>query len=743
MNLVFIIKLLNKMNLDCLNNIITDNLAIHIDISNIKSWNLNTGYTTISLNKWNNAISDDLLLYDFGLTAYDNGRVNKMYNNITLTKNDNKLILYRIGSNNATGGTFYNNYQISGITGSSVGNYLFLNGGYLQGYFKLFDYNFELLPPRYNNGITIETIIEILPQSNGIFYLMGVRSEDKYNDYFSGETNIVNQTTINGNIHYDFSGITTSENNYLNAYEEIQTQLNSFSEPENSKFVASEQYSQINNVNDNIIAFEITNERKIKYKYVSNGNIIENTSPNQINRIGWTIIDIVFKPYDIIENYDSKFYKCYKRRKGDLKFYINGRLFWNVKNFDEFYFKEIANEKEKQLGVPFNVSWGGGSFGLENSWHYDFNQYSLYSGNNLTYINTNFTVQNENNSIINDLSLSATSIFNFTTMEIKYVSGITANTGVSYYVIYNSPISILSNREYQIELDLFDFDFFRNNENIVNNASIFIRSNETNIEIIDNVYYNYPNDNSNSWVKLKTKFKISDNVGEKHIEIGLKINTNQNFNINNTLYISNFNYTGADILNKDKRKNNLLIQKYFNSSFIGNIQKLRIYNKALENQEILHNSLFESKNNTSYGILVSKGGRIISQYQNVPYIPQQSSGSDIRKSIRYRNSDGSFKDLYQMIDIKVIIKSRSNPNVELVKFKKVVDAGWLQLIFVNDTTYDFIVPDTITSAHPNEILFAEIKFQWADPDDIDNVFDKIFITNITTSKLLDNSIKNY
>ena len=80
-----------------------------------------------------------------------------------------------------------------------------------------------------------------------------------------------------------------------------------------------------------------------------------------------------------------------------------------------------------------------------------------------------------------------------------------------------------------------------------------------------------------------------------------------------------------------------------------------------------------------------------------------------------------------------------NKNIE----KRVVDAGWLQLIFVNDTTYDFIVPDTITSAHPNEILFAEIKFQWADPDDIDNVFDKIFITNITTSKLLDNSIKNY
>ena len=157
----------------------------------------------------------------------------------------------------------------------------------------------------------------------------------------------------------------------------------------------------------------------------------------------------------------------------------------------------------------------------------------------------------------------------------------------------------------------------------------------------------------------------------------------------------------------------------------------------------MHNAIVEAKNNTGFGILISKGGRIIQQYEDVPYTPQQSSGSDIRKSIRYRNSDGSYKDLYQMIDIKVIIKSRINPSVELIKFKKIATSGWTQLIFINDTTYDFIVPNTITAQHPNEILFAEIKFQWADPDDIDNVFDKIFVIDITNSNLLDNTVKNY
>ena len=48
------------MNLECLNDIISDRLAIHIDASDIDSWNLNSGFTSISLNKWSGAISDNV-----------------------------------------------------------------------------------------------------------------------------------------------------------------------------------------------------------------------------------------------------------------------------------------------------------------------------------------------------------------------------------------------------------------------------------------------------------------------------------------------------------------------------------------------------------------------------------------------------------------------------------------------------------------------------------------------------------
>lgn len=567
------------MSLNCLNTIITDRLAINIDVTKLGSWNLNTGLTINSLTKWNNSISDDLTLVDYGLTAFDNGRASSLNDGIVITQNDNKLSLHRIGFNNNSGGTYYNGYSITSVTGTSVGKYFSLNGGYLQGFFKLDGYNYELLPPRYNDGITIETLVELLPQSNGIFYYMGVRAEDKYNPFFTGETTYISGTTVKygGNqtgFTYQYSGITTSEGNYLISDTKKFVTLSAFSQPEYAETFIVDNVEQLENIANNLICFEITSNKNLKYSYVDEFGVINvNESPNTIDRVGWTLISVVFKPYDIISDYNPNRYLCYPRRKGDLMFYINGRLFWKIIDFDEFYFNSINNDSEKQIGVPYNISWGGGSFGLKHSWHY-----SNISGNTIT---------------------------------------------------------------------------------------------------------------------------------------------------------------------KDPVKDNLFIERYFDSSFIGNIQKLRIYDIALKSDEILHNATIDARSNVNYGILISKGGRIIRQYENVTYIPQQSSGSDIRKSIRYRNNDGSYKNLYQMIDIKVIIKSRTNPNVELVKFKKISEVGWLQLVYMNDTTYDFIVPNTITSQHPNETLFAEIKFQWQDLFDIDGIADKIFIVNITPANLLDNTVKNY
>jgi hypothetical protein len=432
-------------------NLTIDDLAIQIDTTNINSWNLNDSLILNSLNYWNSAISDDLNLTDFGLTGLDNGRIDSMLSGITISKNDIFLNLYRVGEYSDINNISYDNYNIIPYTGTSVGNYFNLNGGYFQGFFKLFDYNYEIFPPRSNNGITIETLIELLPDSKGIFFSMGLRAEDKYIPYYSGETVLVSGTTHiygHGKTGYTqtYNGIKTSENNYLNSVIFNTVTLDKFQKPEESTVIIDNLSSQLDNINNNIIAFEITPNKKIKYKYInSNGDLIQDESPNILSKIGWTLIDIVYKPYNLISNYNKDNYKCFPRRKGDLIFYVNGKVFWKITEFDEFYFNEINNNKEKQLGVPFNISWGGGSFGLKNSYHFN--------------------------------------------------------------------------------------------------------------------------------------------------------------NLNTT-----------DTISKDNSKNNLIIQKYFDNSFIGNIQKLRIYTKALNNNQIFGNIEYELYKNPNYNINLSKGGRIINQY---------------------------------------------------------------------------------------------------------------------------------
>jgi hypothetical protein len=697
------------MNLECLNNIITDNLAIQIDLTKLKSWDLNTGYTSFSLTKWNEATSDNINLIDFGLTGFDNGRTNIMWSGITLTPNDTLFSMHRIGYNviqNPTSGntsgitatTHYDIYPMNAVTTGMTGNYFELNGGYLQGFYKLQDYNYELLPSRFNNGITIETLVNLHINSSGIFYMMGLRAEDKYNPFFSGET--ITGGTI-GDIN-SITGITTSENNYLDAFYEVEVNKKAFSSWETRKKKEYKEVPATDNVKGNAIAFFLTSDKRIGYKYIDdNGLIIENVSPAQTTATGWTIIAIAFTPDALIDN--PALIDCAPRRTGKLIFYINGRAIWILKQFPEYFFKALKNQREKQIGVPYSISWGGGSFGLRHSWHYDYQKYSLYTGQDTQYIDNNFWVQN--NPLPNECEPPATDVYlaglsfsadsstfiirdkcdpniehPLTVMRIEYTgtTGMTGHTGTSamtYFVKFNHPISVLSNRDYEINMSFFNSEFFKtyniNNYNIFSKATIIVYG-TVDIDVVNEIIYSFPltpsellnlensglhpfpdreeyqymingtmyygvtgfpvieqdamlqglipmNDvihgsyvtGQNAWRPLKCTFRTKDNSGQQTVFIGLLLESTDVFNLNQPIFINNFTYRGADILNQDPRKNNLLIEQNFDSSFIGGIQKLRVYNVGLTSPEILHNAYMESKLNPYLNMIVSKGGRII------------------------------------------------------------------------------------------------------------------------------------
>lgn len=697
------------MNLECLDTIITDNLAIHIDLTDIESWNLNTGFTSFSITKWSGAVSDNINLMDFGLTEFDNGRTNIMWDGITLTPQDNMLSMYRVGYNdiqNPTTGetsgvtvtTLYDQYPMSAITSGTSGNYFDLNGGYLQGFFKLDGYNYEVFPSRYNYGVTIETLLYLYSDSQGIFYMMGARAEDKYNPYFTGETITGGSSII---------GVNTSLDNYLDAIIGHEEPKKNFAQFEDNTMTVYSEAPPLDNIKNNAIAFEITQDKKIAYKFVNNdGLIVTNTSSLPISpTTGWTIIDIVFTPDYVID--DEDILECAEQRTGKLVFYVNGRAIWTIKEFPEFYFKSFANDKEKQIGVPYSMSWGGGSFGLKHSWHYDYQEYVIYLGQDTAYINSNFVVEgdptptecnpNPSGDSISGLSLSAdTTTFYIqdpckdnvqepmTVMRIEYTgaTGQTGGTGSSYFVKFNQPISVLSNRDYEINLSMFDNGFFNAHDaqggQNHNKVSIIVYG-STDIDVLYDTEYSYPltladienlenvglepfpdrmeyqyikdeimyfgatglpvfdlyaymygysrtNENvynldeivngalvtgQNAWKPLKTVFRTPDNSGQQVVYIGILIETDYYLNNDAPLFINNFTYEAADILVQDERKDGLTIEENFDDSFIGGIQKLRIYDKALTSPEVLHNAIMESKDDPSKNIVVSKGGRII------------------------------------------------------------------------------------------------------------------------------------
>jgi len=673
------------MNLECLNDIITSNLAIHIDLTDLNSWDLNTGLTSFSLTKWSGAVTNNINLMDFGLTAFDNGRMNVMWEGIELTPEDNVLSMYRVGYNDVqnpstgetSGMTINTQYlPISGITSGASGNYFDLNGGYLQGFFNLDGFNYKLLPSRYGNGITIESLVNLYPDSHGIFYMMGARAEDKYNPYFSGETMTGKTTT----------GINTSFDNYLDALQPKEVLNKAFTSPEdNMTRTVYNEVPSIDNIKNNAIAFELTQDRRLAYKYVDGDGLIQtNTSPVVLSQTGFTLISIVFTPDDNLE--DSEL-ECAERRTGKLIFYVNGRAVWINRGFPEFYFKSFNNDKEKQEAVPFSISWGGGSFGLAESWHYDYQTYILYGGQDTAYIDTSFMVQpdpiptNCYDPPTGDTSeagfvLSADSTtFTYTeecdpdtelpltVMRMDY-TGATVNT---YFLKFMQPVSVLSNRDYVVDVSLYVDGIF--SEGSTSSIGILMYSDDVDISVLDDVEYVYPPrlslldpdgegqhpypdrmeyqwsvdgilyygetgypvtrksilsvgsqgesptyrsinvSGENKWVSLKSTFRTPDNTGQQFVELGLLIETTGESLSGGTIYINDFKYTASDILVQDDRKSGLTIESNFDSGFMGGIQKLRVYDRAFTAPEILHNALMESNKNSN--ILVSKGGRII------------------------------------------------------------------------------------------------------------------------------------
>ena len=128
---------------------------------------------------------------------------------------------------------------------------------------------------------------------------------------------------------------------------------------------------------DNAIGFRITDDGSIGYralKYYCSGGTTGVTVEEQYSLSGivktneWTKVTIKYVSDDY---YTDEELKCLPRRKGKILIYVNCKLKAKFKNIDEFIGRRLNEYSNKQVGVPFNISIGGGSQGLLESMTFD------------------------------------------------------------------------------------------------------------------------------------------------------------------------------------------------------------------------------------------------------------------------------------------------------------------------------------------------------------------------------------
>ena len=116
-------------------------------------------------------------------------------------------------------------------------------------------------------------------------------------------------------------------------------------------------------------------------------------------------------------------------RNGRLKIYINGKLFQTFENIEELIPRALPTDKEKQVGVPFNISWGGGTQGLRE--HLTFSSTTLLNGPHI-----------QDPECFSDVDLSGTTFSGLNTNILinKHFAG-SFEGAISQFRFYTSPLS--------------------------------------------------------------------------------------------------------------------------------------------------------------------------------------------------------------------------------------------------------------------------------------------------------------
>jgi len=213
------------------------------------------------------------------------------------------------------------------------------------------------------------------------------------------------------------------------------------------------------------------------------GGLSDITTTTYIESLSNNTVNLIQPPYtqsgatpasttDIIE-LNEKWLIDGEYRLGRLKVFVNGKLNLTIENFEEIIPRGLNTEKERQIGVPFNISWGGGAQGLHEN--------LTFTGTPLTL--TGLTYQQDPESLPNNI-LSGTSLSGLSTnILLEQNFGGTFDGGISQFRFYVEPLTypeVIHNFDIlKNQFSLFDYRCPDCNEILINDITYV--KNETQI----------------------------------------------------------------------------------------------------------------------------------------------------------------------------------------------------------------------------------------------------------------------
>jgi hypothetical protein len=324
-------------------------------------------------------------------------------------------------------------YEINHLELDNGVYYNKLNGGFYQGFYKIFGQNVEWFPARAKKGWTVDMVVhfpmdlsgttsgttsgetcvilnDIYPNNSGFIFYIGTRAENKFADQTTIEVQRLETeysvTPLNTNNLYTYNSLITLDGltnyiGYFNYYNGLMyTGRNYTTDSQPLQY-----HQKYGDLTYNAFGIRVTNDGKIGYRTIYPTDVCYSGATQEVS--GITNNSFIMEPDDPCVNYTkalivTKYFtieECYTKKpiinvsenkflnitgvferdfaygdncqlkygdykKGSFSIYLNGFLVFRNKNFIEVMPHELDTDSKYQEGVPFNISFGGGTQNL-------------------------------------------------------------------------------------------------------------------------------------------------------------------------------------------------------------------------------------------------------------------------------------------------------------------------------------------------------------------------------------------